>query len=85
MSKEKKQVVIGSGDDKKEFVLQHPGIKWCLDHDYNSRDRNGNIKTNDFIQGILDNVVVDPKGFKVDDFGSMQEVTEFQEAVQNFL
>lgn len=82
---EKKQITIGSGDDAKKFVLQHPGIKWCLDHDYNSRDRNGNIKTAQFIQGILDNVVIDPANFDVDDFTNMQEISEFQEAVQKFL
>ena len=74
---------INVGDT--EFVLQHPGIKWCLDHDYNSRDRNGNIKTADFVQGLLDNVVIKPQDFKVDDFDSMQELNEFQEKVQTFL
>ena len=76
-----KKVKVGD----KEFVLQHPGIKWCLDHDYNCRDRNGNVKTSEFIEGILDHVVINPKDFELDDFESMQEVNEFQEKVRSFL
>lgn len=80
-----KKITVSSGEDEKEFVLQHPGIKWCMDHDYNCRDRNGNIKTSDFIQGFLDHVVVKPNDFKIDDFDSMQELNEFQDEVQKFL
>ena len=69
----------------KEFTLQHPGIKWCLDHDYNCRDRNGNIKTSEFVQGFLDNVVIEPAEFTIDDFESLADVTEFQEKVRKFL
>lgn len=69
----------------KKFILQHPGIKWSLDHDYRCRDRNGNIKTSDFIQGILDHVVIKPTDFKIDDFDSIEEVREFQEKVRKFL
>lgn len=85
MPDKNKQIMIGSGENQKEFILQHPGIKWCMDHDYNSRDRNGNIKTSDFVQGILDHVVIKPKGFKIDDFENMDEVNQFQDAVQKFL
>lgn len=80
-----KKIVIGSGDSKKEFVLQHPGVKWCMDHDYNCRDRNGNIKTSDFVQGILDYVVIKPNDFNIEDFEDMGEVNEFQKKVQKFL
>lgn len=85
MPDKNKQIKVGSGENEKEFILQHPGIKWCMDHDYNSRDRNGNLKSSDFVQGILDHVVIKPKGFKINDFEGMSEVNEFQEAVQKFL
>ncbi len=78
---ENKKIKVGD----KDFTLQHPGIKWCLDHDYNCRDRNGNIKTSEFVQGFLDNVVIDPAGFTIDDFESLADVTEFQEKVRKFL
>lgn len=84
-NKGNKKITVGTGDNEKEFVLQHPGVKWCMDHDYNCRDRNGNIKTSDFVQGILDHVVIKPKGFKVSDFEDMSEVNEFQEKVRTFL
>lgn len=83
MGKKNDNKKIKVGD--KEFTLQHPGIKWCLDHDYNCRDRNGNIKTSEFVQGFLDNVVIDPAGMQVDDFGSLDDITEFQEKVRKFL
>lgn len=83
MAKKSDNKKITVGD--KEFTLQHPGIKWCLDHDYGCRDRNGNIKTSEFVQGFLDNVVIEPNNFKIDDFESLDEITEFQEKVRKFL
>lgn len=78
---ENKTITVG----EKEFKLQHPGVKWCLDHDYNCRDRNGNIKQSEFVQGFLEMVVVEPVDFKVDDFNSISEVEEFQQKVRKFL
>lgn len=80
---DKKKEKIRVGD--KEFVLQHPGVRWSMNHDYECRDRNGNIKTADFVQGILDHVVIQPADFELDDFESMQEANDFMEAVQKFL
>ncbi|MFP4015808.1 MAG: hypothetical protein ACLFUI_02140 [Halanaerobiales bacterium] len=75
------QITVGD----KTFTLQHPGVRWCLDHDYNCRDRNGNIKTSEFVQGFLDNVVIEPTNFTIDDFESLDDITEFQEKVRKFL
>jgi len=79
--KKTEKITVGG----KEFALQHPGLKWALDHDYACRDRDNKIKTSDFVQGILDHVVVQPKGFKIDDFSSLAELQDFQEKVQSFL
>lgn len=83
---------MGKKNDNKEitigettFTLQHPGIKWSLDHDYNCRDRNGQLKTSDFVQGFLENIVINPKGFKIDDFESLEQVMEFQNKIRDFL
>jgi len=76
-----KEITVGD----KKFEIENPGVRWSLDHDYNCRDRNGNIKNTDFVEGLLENVVVEPAGFTLEDFESLDEAMEFQQKIRNFL
>lgn len=69
----------------KKYKFQHPGAKWYLKHTDKSRDRNGVLQTEAYIQGLLDNVVIDPAGLKVDDFESVGEIEELVTELEQFL
>lgn len=82
MAKGDKETIVVND---KEFTIQDPGVRWSLDHDYACKDRNGNLNTTKFIEGILKNVVVDPKDFGIEDFENTQEVGEFLNKIKSFL
>ena len=69
----------------KEYIAQFSGISMSMkavDSCYIENSRN--ISSEKMTQYILDNVIVEPKGLKIDDFDSLeelQEVTEFGQKV----
>lgn len=69
----------------KKYRLQHPGAKWYLRHTDKSRDRNGVIQSLDYIQGLFDNVVIDPAGLKTEDFESVGELEALVTEIEQFL
>lgn len=69
----------------REYKLQHPGVKWYFKHTDRSRDRNGVLQSEDYIQGLLDNVVVSPSGLSMDDFTTVKELEELVTEIESFL
>lgn len=60
-----KQKIVNIGG--KEYVLQHPGVKWYLECTDRCKNRNGVMLTAKYTEEMLENVVVDPK-VTLDDF-----------------
>lgn len=83
MSKVAKTTTITVGG--KEYKLQHPGVRWYLENTDNSRDARGFLSVSKYAQNILDNVVVDPPGLKLDDFESVAELEELVQKADQFL
>lgn len=78
-------IKIGSGNSTKEFKLQDPGVEWYLDFVDSCKEANGQMQTKKYVQGLLDFVVIEPKGFKVGDFANLKEVTQFIKETESFL
>lgn len=83
MAKTPKTTVVKVGD--REFKLQHPGVKWYMENTDACRNANGVVQTAKYAQNLLDFVVVDPVGMKVDDFETVGELEEFIQAAETFL
>lgn len=83
MSKTPKTEVVKVGN--KEYKLQHPGVRWYMENTDNSRDARGVLLVAKYAQNLLDNVVVDPPGLKLDDFDSVSELEELVQKADQFL
>lgn len=83
MSKTPKTEVVKVGS--KEYKLQHPGVRWYMENTDNSRDARGVLSVAKYAQNLLDNVVVDPPGLKLDDFDSVGELEELVQKADQFL
>ena len=83
MSKTPKTEVVKVGS--KEYKLQHPGVRWYMENTDNSRDARGVMSTAVYAQNLLDNVVIDPPGLKLDDFNSVAELEELIQKTERFL
>lgn len=61
----------------KDYLLQHPGARWYAKHNDNSTMKNGQLSTEKYIDGLLENVVIEPK-VKFEDFdtdmGALEEI-----------
>lgn len=68
----------------KELTLQRPGTMWFLDLVDNSKDRNGNVRSAKMVQGLLENVVIEPANMQVDDL-TINEVEQLQIKVGEWL
>ena len=69
----------------KQYKLQHPGVRWYLENSDACRGPNGVIQTAKYTQNLLDHVVTDPPGLKVDDFETVGELEELTQKVDSFL
>lgn len=83
MSKTPKTEVVKVGN--KEYKLQHPGVRWYMENTDACRDARGVLSVAKYAQNLLDNVVVDPPGLKLDDFDSVSELEELVQKVDQFL
>lgn len=65
MAKQKKETIKGT-----EFVFQHPGARWYVSLSDRTSDRFGNEIKEDYVDELLENVVVKPQDVNsLDDFG----------------
>ncbi|NMB25455.1 MAG: hypothetical protein GX986_07990 [Firmicutes bacterium] len=69
----------------KQYKLQHPGVRWYMENSDACRGPNGALQTAPYTQSLLDHVVTDPVGLKLDDFDSIQEVEELVRQIESFL
>ncbi len=69
----------------KQYKLQHPGVRWYLENTDACRGPNGVIQTAKYAQNILDHVVTDPPGLKIDDFETVAEIEELVQTADSFL
>lgn len=69
----------------KKYKLQHPGVRWYMENTDRCRNMNGVIQTAVYAQSLLDHVVTDPVGLKLDDFDSVGELTELIQQIEEFL
>lgn len=68
----------------REFKLQHPGTRWYTRHADESRTRQGLLSQEKYIEGLIENVVVDPVGLTLDDL-SIREAEELVTRIERFL
>jgi len=83
---------MAKNNDKKQFtkngqeyVLQHPGVEWTIDHTDNCTNAQGNLVRKQYIQGLFDNIVIKPKGLKISDFERVSEMREVVDEIESFL
>lgn len=69
----------------KTYKLQHPGVKWYMDNTDRSRNQAGVLQVSVYAQNLLDNVVTEPVGLKLDDFESVGELEEVIRKIEEFL
>ena len=81
MADKNKKITV-SGE---EYILQHPGVKWVIDHTDGCTDARGNLVRSDYIQGLFDNVVVEPADLKIEDFDNVSDMRKVMEKIESFL
>ena len=77
----KKQVMV----DGDEYVLQHPGVEWTIDHTDNCTNAQGNLVRKKYIQGLLKMVVIKPNDLKISDFDNVGDLRELVSEIESFL
>lgn len=78
---DKKKIVV----DGKEYVLQHPGVEWVIDHTDNCTNAQGNLVRKDYIQGLFDMVVIKPNDLKISDFDTVKDMQGVVQKIESFL
>lgn len=69
----------------KEYVLQHPGIRWYIQLTDRCRNATGVIMQEKYIDALLENVVILPRT-RLEDFGpDMEVMNELITRIETFL
>jgi len=68
----------------KMYKLQHPGVRWYMRNTDECRNNAGVLLVERYAQNLLDHVVVDPAGLKLDDFESVSELEELIAQIERF-
>ncbi|TDX43703.1 hypothetical protein [Orenia marismortui] len=76
----KKKTVKVNG---KDYTLQHPGIRWFIKHSDSSKDTQGNFSNEKYIDGLLENVVI--QQVTMEDFDSISALRELVDEIETFL
>lgn len=61
----------------REIVCVNPGVRWILETQKRCRDEFGQLDPVKYVEAILRECVVSPKGMTLDDFKHEDEVVEF--------
>lgn len=78
---DKKEITVNG----EEYVLQHPGVEWVLEHTDRCTNAQGNLVRKDYIQGLFDHVVIKPKNLKVADFDDVSSMRDVVDEIEMFL
>lgn len=83
---------MAENNDKKQFthngqeyVLQHPGVEWTVDHTDRCTNAQGNLVRKQYIQGLFDHVVIKPNDLKIGDFDRVSDMREVVNEIESFL
>jgi hypothetical protein len=68
-----------------EYVLQHPGVEWVVDHSDKCTNAQGNLVRKKYLQGLFDNVVIKPSKLTLDSFDSVAEMRDVVNEIESFL
>lgn len=68
-----------------EYVLQHPGVEWVVDHSDKCTNAQGNLVRKKYLQGLFDNVVIKPAKLTLDSFDSVAEMRDVVNEIESFL
>lgn len=72
--------------NKKEYIMQHPGARWYIQHTDRCTNGNGVINQESYIDGLLKFVVVDPQGLTIDNFEEdMASLRKLVDEIEAFL
>lgn len=66
-----------------KYPVQHPGVRWYIQHTDRSKDVQGNLQFEKYIDGLLENVVL--KDLDMDDFDGVGELRELVDEIEKFL
>lgn len=61
----------------REITCVNPGVRWILEAQKRSRDEFGQLDPVKYVEAILRDCVVQPKGLSLDDFAHEDEIVEF--------
>lgn len=82
MAKNDNKKVTVNGE---EYVFQHPGVEWIVDHTDKCTNAQGNLVRKKYMQGLFDHVVVKPGKLTFNDFDSVQEMRDVVNEIESFL
>lgn len=80
MPENKKTTINGE-----EYIFQHPGVEWAVNHSDNCTNAQGNLVRKKYIQGLFDSIVIQPKNLKISDFETVQEMRDVVNEIESFL
>lgn len=86
------KTIIGEFDqvevklDGVKYKLQMPSASWYMDYVDGCKGDNGNLKTGQYIGGLIEAVVIEPKGLSIDNFtGQIRQLRKLSGAIENFI
>jgi len=68
-----------------EYVLQHPGVEWIVDHSDKCTNAQGNLVRKKYLQGLFDNIVIKPAKLIMNDFDTVEEMRDVVNEIESFL
>jgi hypothetical protein len=67
------------------YTLQMVSAKWLLDHTDKCKNEDGILQNSQYVEGLIENVVISPK-VKIDDFtGRMKELQTLNKEIDKFV
>jgi hypothetical protein len=68
-----------------KYVIQHPGVGWVVEHTDKCTNISGNLVKKDYINGLLEHVIIEPKNLTLDSFDTAQEMSQVVRKIESFL
>jgi len=81
MAEKQKTITVGG----KDYLLQRPKTKWYVENNDNCKNRYGVLQQAKYFNSLLENIVVDPQGLKMDDFENIGDLETLIGEIESFL